>query len=160
MRSILKMMTAPIVLGGLAGAVGEYFLDPQGGKRRRHEARDRAAAFVRGRSRELGQKARYAQGVVEGVPHRIGDVAGVGKGEDYDDMTLVNKVESEIFRDQNAPKGQVDVNVEHGTVFLRGQLERPEQIDELVKAAGNVQGVKGVQNLLHLPETVSSTTGD
>ncbi|MFL5896116.1 MAG: BON domain-containing protein [Thermoleophilaceae bacterium] len=72
---------------------------------------------------------------------------------DYDDVTLARKVETEIFRDADAPKGDVDVNVEHGVVFLRGQVKNVEQMKELEAAARKVDGVQEVDNLLHLPKT-------
>jgi hypothetical protein len=146
-----------LVLVGLAGAAAQFFLDPHNGKRRRHEARDRGGAFFRRRSRELGQKARYAQGVAEGVPHRVAATASGKQAAEFDDVTLANKVESEIFRAPDAPKGKVDVNAENGVVYLRGQLERAEQIDDLVQAAEKVGGVKEVKSLLHLPDTPAPT---
>lgn len=73
--------------------------------------------------------------------------------ESYDDVTLARKVETEIFRDADAPKGDVVVNAEHGVVFLRGQVKDPEQIQELEKAAKAVDGVKDVETLLHTPGT-------
>jgi osmotically-inducible protein OsmY len=57
-------------------------------------------------------------------------------------------VESEIFRDTDAPKGQVSVNVANGVVQLRGEVE-PDLVAELEAATRKVQGVKDVENLLH-----------
>jgi hypothetical protein len=74
-----------------------------------------------------------------------------GRARELNDPTLENKVQSEIFRDADAPKGKVSVNVEHGVVFLRGELDSAKQIEELVDAAALVEGVKGVENLLHEP---------
>ena len=71
----------------------------------------------------------------------------------YDDVTLARKVETEIFRDADAPKGDVLVNAEQGVVFLRGQVKTPDQIKELEQAAQAVDGVKGVETLLHTPGT-------
>ena len=73
--------------------------------------------------------------------------------KEYDDTTLARKVETEIFRAEDAPKGQVDVNVVDGVVYLRGELEQPELVDELVEKTRKVSGVKGVENLLHTPGT-------
>ena len=36
-------------------------------------------------------------------------------------------------------------------VVLRGEAQTPELIDELVARARSVQGVRDVENLLHLP---------
>ena len=71
----------------------------------------------------------------------------------YDDVTLARKVETEIFRAPDAPKGDVVVNAEQGVVFLRGQVKTPEQIQELEQAARAVDGVKDVETLLHTPGT-------
>lgn len=70
-----------------------------------------------------------------------------------DDQTLKAKVESEVFRDTEAPKGDVNVNVELGVVYLRGQLEDQSLIEELEQRVRTVQGVNRVENLLHTPGT-------
>jgi osmotically-inducible protein OsmY len=136
-----------------AGALVAYFMDPQSGARRRSVLRDRIAAFFRGQKREAESQARYAAGKAEGVAHKAKQaVPGVGgKDKEYDDVTLARKVESEIFRDPDVPKGSIDVNAENGVVFLRGQVERPDQLRLLVAQTKQVQGVSEVKSLLHLP---------
>jgi osmotically-inducible protein OsmY len=74
-----------------------------------------------------------------------------------DDQTLKAKVESEVFRDTEAPKGDVNVNVELGVVYLRGQLEDQSLIEELEQRVRTVQGVSRVENLLHTPGTEAPT---
>ena len=73
--------------------------------------------------------------------------------DDPDDTTLARKVETEIFRDPEVPKGQINVNAEDGVVILRGEVDRPELIRDLEEMTRNVKGVKGVENLLHAPGT-------
>jgi osmotically-inducible protein OsmY len=68
-----------------------------------------------------------------------------------DDATLARKVETEIFRPAEVPKGKIDVNAEDGVVYLRGEADTPEMISELAGQARKVQGVRDVQSLLHLP---------
>ena len=68
-----------------------------------------------------------------------------------DDVTLARKVETEIFRDADVPKGKINVNVEDGVVYLRGELEQPDLIQDLEGQARKVQGVRDVENLLHVP---------
>jgi osmotically-inducible protein OsmY len=36
-------------------------------------------------------------------------------------------------------------------VYLRGEVKRPDEIRKLVQEAGAVDGVRGVENLLHTP---------
>ena len=75
--------------------------------------------------------------------------SGVTGGKDYDDVTLARKVETELFRPADAPKGKVSVNVNDGVVELRGELPDQQQIDELGESARKIGGVKDVRNLLH-----------
>jgi osmotically-inducible protein OsmY len=36
-------------------------------------------------------------------------------------------------------------------VYLRGEVKRPDEIKKLVDQAGSIDGVAGVENLLHTP---------
>ena len=69
--------------------------------------------------------------------------------KDYDDVTLARKVETELFRPADVPKGAISVNVNDGVVELRGELADQAQIDELGDNARKITGVKDVRNLLH-----------
>ena len=81
---------------------------------------------------------------------KVKDAAtGVTGSKGYDDVTLARKVETELFRPADAPKGQVSVNVNDGVVELRGELPDQKQIDELGESARQIGGVKDVRNLLH-----------
>ena len=71
-------------------------------------------------------------------------------------MTLALKVETEIFRDADVPKGQININAENGKVILRGEVEQPSLIKDLEKRTRNVQGVLEVENLLHAPASAKS----
>ncbi len=129
--------------GALAGSAlvagAWFFLDPHNGARRRHVARDRAAALVRARKRDAGRKARYAAGVAQGAAYRAGRAASSGPEPPRpDDVTLARKVETEIFRPADAPKGAVDVNVDDGVVFLRGTLDDKDKAEQLAAAAERV----------------------
>jgi gas vesicle protein len=131
-------------IGAALGAVLAYFFDPQNGKRRRHVTRDRTLAIVRrGGRRAGGYVAAEADGLMQKATHLREEP------KDLDDVTLARKVETEIFRPADAPKGNVSVNVNDGVVELRGELSDQTQIDELGKSAQQVDGVKDVRNLLH-----------
>ena len=66
------------------------------------------------------------------------------------DATLAQRVESQILRGRDVPKGTININAQEGVVVLRGEMDRPEQIRELEDAAAHVKGVRAVRNLLHL----------
>jgi osmotically-inducible protein OsmY len=136
--------------GGILGGLVAFLFDPEGGRRRRAVARDRTGAFFRGLGRQSARTARgvssSAYGVKQKVTHR-----GEEEKPQPNDATLARKVESEIFRDPEVPKGKIDVNAENGVVFLRGEADRPELIEDLEAQVKKIPGVQGVQNLLHLP---------
>ncbi len=71
----------------------------------------------------------------------------------YDDATLKDKVESELFRDEHEVKGAINVNAQEGIVQLRGQLPSQDLIDALVDRTRKIHGVRDVENLLHTPGT-------
>jgi osmotically-inducible protein OsmY len=149
---------AALLVGCGVGAVAEYFfLDRQHGARRRHLVRDRTRSALRRRSRDAVRRAKYIEGVAEGAAYKTAHaVPGVGgRKEPPDDATLAQKVESIAFRKARVPKGRVSVNAENAVVYLRGRLDHEDQIEELVRATGAVEGVKGVKNLLHTPSTTT-----
>jgi hypothetical protein len=109
------------------GAALTYFFHPEQGTRRR--------AMIRGRIQ--GMLARRRE----------------GPKAQPDDVTLARQVESELFRDEEVPKGQINVNAENGKIVLRGEVGQPKMISDLEDRARKVQGVNDVENLLHLPGT-------
>jgi osmotically-inducible protein OsmY len=130
------------------GALFAYFFDRENGRRRRQEAIDRTAAAARKRAARASRGvAAEAYGVAKKVQHLREEP------KDFDDATLADKVRSEAFRGEDVPAGDINVNVQDGVVQLRGQVERAELIDELVDRVQNVQGVREVENLLHVPGT-------
>jgi hypothetical protein len=135
-----------------AAAVGagvEFFLDPRSGRRRRKLVRDRARGAIRRRRRRVERQAHYEAGKVIGIAHAI---AHRGRGaRELDDVGLVHKVESELFRDRTIPKGEISINVDRGIVVLRGELADERQIVWTERAVRKVVGVREVENLLHLP---------
>jgi osmotically-inducible protein OsmY len=138
------------------GAALTYFFDPQQGRGRRAQARDRIAAFFRSRVRQSERIGRAASAQAEGVVQKAKHLQEEPKPQP-DDVTLTRKVETEIFRDAKIPKGQINVNAENGKIYLRGEVGKPELIKDLEKRARKVQGVQDVENLLHLPGTEAPT---
>lgn len=108
------------------GAAVTYFFHPEHGVRRR--------AQLRGRIEQMRQRGQ-----------------GQGPLGHPDDVTLARQVESELFRDEDVPKGQINVNAENGKIVLRGEVGEAEMIRDLENRARSVQGVSEVENLLHLP---------
>jgi BON domain len=132
-----------------AGGALEFFLDPRSGKRRRHLVRDRTTAAFRRRARKVERQAHYEAGKMVGLAHAI--THHQHTVPELDDVSLVRKVESELFRDRTIPKGPISINADRGIVVLRGQLDDAQQIKRIESEVRGVAGVRDVENLLHQP---------
>ncbi len=115
--------------------------------------------------------AAAAAGVVGGAtaflrdPERRGKLVGkalapVKGAQTPNDETIAERVRSEVFRPQDAPKGSVNINVEEGVVYLRGEVADREQIQRVISTAGAVPGVKRVESLLHPPGEEAPTASN
>jgi osmotically-inducible protein OsmY len=131
------------VAGAAIGGAAAYLLDNRSGTQRRQQL----AAAARQRKRDVEGVAHSAQGVVA----KAQQAAAGGDSPPPDDITLARKVETEIFREADAPKGQVNVQAIDGVVELRGQVNDQGTIDELEKRTRQVTGVRDVRNFLHGP---------
>jgi BON domain len=141
--------------GAAIGLASAFYADPVSGPRRRALTRDRTAGLVRRTARRLARWSRIAGAYTVGWSNRLLHLREEPK--EYDDATLAQKVKTEIFRPADAPKGSVDVNVANGIVQLRGEVEHPEMIEELVDQVRGIQGVRDVESFLHLPRTPAPT---
>jgi osmotically-inducible protein OsmY len=139
------------------GAVVTYFFDPDRGRRRRAMARDRSAGIARQGGRRLARLGRWGGAEAYGVTRKVRHRKEEPKPQP-DDVTLARKVETEIFRSADVPKGKINVNAVDGVVELRGEADRPEMIRDLEDQVRNIPGVRDVRNMLHLPETPAPTT--
>jgi osmotically-inducible protein OsmY len=111
--------------------------------------RDRALSFAKQGSRRGRKLVHHVSSDARGYVGRARHACGAH--EELDDATLVDKVESIVFRARDVPKGQININAENGVVFLRGEVEHPELVGALEARVRKVDGVRGVQNLLHTP---------
>lgn len=152
-HAISRWQAAWVCFGSwMAGATMMYFLDAERGRRRRHMLRDRLMARLRRVGRGATGKWRAAAAETYGISHRI--VHLVPQSTDVsDDETLCQRVESQLFRDRHIPKGNLNINCEHGMVILRGELDGAMEIARLEERVRRIPGVRGVHNLLHVRGT-------
>lgn len=148
-----------LIVGALIGGAAVWFLDPDRGEGRRSQALGYAQ---KGTQKGKDQAAQAGESLSQGAQtaaHTVKERASSddspeeseSASERLNDPALQAKVESEIFRPADAPKDSVSVNVEDGVVYLRGQLDDPAAIETLRQAASRVDGVRGVESLLHAP---------
>jgi osmotically-inducible protein OsmY len=97
-------------------------------------------------------------GQLKGAATSVTPGAGREPAEErLNDPALARKVESEVFRGEEIPKGSIDVNAEYGVIYLRGEVPSRELMDELTTRARAVDGVRAVENLTHLPGEPAKT---
>jgi osmotically-inducible protein OsmY len=97
-------------------------------------------------------------GQLKGAATNVTPGAGREPAEErLNDPALARKVESELFRGEEIPKGSISVNAEYGVVYLRGEVPSRELMDELTTRTRAVDGVRAVENLTHLPGEPAKT---
>jgi hypothetical protein len=146
------MRLRTIVGAAALGGALSYFLDPDQGNRRRSVARDRVLAAFRRGGREAAGMAQGAAAQAQGAAQRAAAAARPEQPPPNDE-TLAHKVETNIFRDADVPKGKINVNAVDGVVTLRGEVDDPALIERLEAETRNIAGVRAVENLLHTPGT-------
>src|SRR3954467_987795 len=141
------------ISAALGGAALAFYFDRQSGRRRRHQSRDQALSLARHGTKRARKLVHHGAAGAGGRGRRAVHALRPPSELEIDDATLVDKVESIVFRKHDVPKGQINVNAENGVVFLRGHVETPDLVDTLEARVRKVRGVKDVENLLHTPES-------
>ena len=135
-----------------AGAAAMYFLDQDRGRGRRVQAREQLAARWRRLRRARDRERRYAQGVAEGLRHHE------PAHRPADDQALVDRVKSQLGA--VLPLDRINLMAVERVMELRGELDDPARIDEVVEAVRGVPGVEGVTNLMHVTGTPAPMQAD
>jgi hypothetical protein len=73
-----------------------------------------------------------------------------GTGEYVDDSVITSKVKAAIFNDPNLKVNEINVETFKGVVQLSGFVRSQADIDQAVKVAGGIAGVKSVKNDMRL----------
>jgi len=87
--------------------------------------------------------------------------------EAVDDSTIAANVKAALVQDPTTRASNISVNTLHGVVELTGFVDTPDQRHEAARVAGNVAGVRSVDNELHVnggpngyPAVVGSAMSD
>jgi len=67
-----------------------------------------------------------------------------------DDGVITAKVKSALVADRNVNGFDIGVETQRGEVRLSGSADSQEQIDRAVRIARQVEGVRGVDNRVHV----------
>jgi len=93
-------------------------------------------------------------GQLKGAAQNVTPGAGREPAEErLNDPALVQKVESELFRDEHIHhvKGHISFNAEYGVIYIRGEVPDEATREDITIRARRVDGVRAVENLTHLP---------
>lgn len=146
-----------LAVGAAGGAAAAYFFDPDRGISRRAQASDQLAAAARDAVANAEDQLDYRAGQVQGA---VVEAVDTGADAPSDDRTVKHRVETRVLGRDGIPKGDITVHAERGVVQLRGEVGSPELIERIVAETREVTGVRGVENLLHLPGQPEPATAD
>lgn len=74
-------------------------------------------------------------------------------GEYVDDAVITSKIKAAIFKDSTLKATEINVETYKGIVQLSGFLKSRADINQAVRLAGNVKGVKSVKNAMMVKGT-------
>jgi len=146
-----------LVVASALGAAASYFFDPERGASRRAQARSQIDGILRRGRRNAQRTAMQLQDRVGGT---IAQVQHARDERDNDDLTVLDRVESEVFGRHGFPKDRINADVVDGRLTLRGQLDSEAEIRTVIQASGEVPGVVEVVSYLHLPGTPAPNKAD
>jgi gas vesicle protein len=142
-----------MIIGAVTGVVIGYLFDPERGKSRRATLIQWSSARLRRGVGAASQLGRYSSKTAAALPQRVVSLRSAQSRSTPDDLTLRDRVESEVLRDPELPKGDINFDVNSGIVTIRGAVDNAFSISTIEKAVFKVPGVSGVENLLHVSGT-------
>jgi hypothetical protein len=153
-----------LVEGLAIGALGMYFFDPNRGRRRRSELRDRVKSRAKRVERAVGVMGRDFYNRARGKAHEVTHYTSRNK---VSDEVLRERVRAALGRCVSHP-GSIEVEATDGHLVLRGDILGSE-VEAAVQCARKIASTKKLQNELvvhgrhdgfpglqgegHLPET-------
>ena len=131
-----------------AGVVAATLLDPERGRGRRAQLRQRTDALLRRTAKKSERAIRAAESELHGAAQKLQHL----RPEDMHpaDDRLLDRVRSELFRDPTIPKGQINLSVEDGTLVLRGHVDTDSLKQTVETRARTIAGVEEVDNRLNI----------
>jgi gas vesicle protein len=132
--------------GAAIGAAASYLLDPDRGEARRVELEQQAGRLAR-------EGAEATRATVEDRTQRA---AGAVKEatpeiESPSDPVVLERVRSDAIGPSSARNSGIVTTIDNGVVAVRGQVESDQQRRDLFDRIKDVDGVRGVEDLTHLP---------
>jgi len=144
MNRNLSLLSAAGIGAGLM-----YLFDPSRGKRRRALLANKITHAGKVASNTTVRTGRDIRNRVQGL---VAEVQSLLQTTEVSDQVLQARVRSKLGRVVSHP-GAIDVKAENGDVVLSGPILAAEE-HPLIDAVFHVGGVKNIENLLELRESV------
>jgi uncharacterized membrane protein len=149
------MNKAMTMIGGFGlGAGLMYMFDPDRGKRRRAQVRDKARHLTNKTDDAIGKTSRDIANRVSGL---LAEAESLFTSGQASDEVLAARVRSKLGRVVSHPSS-IEVKVTDGQVILSGPILARE-VDDLLASASAIKGVAGVENRLQVHEQPGSVSG-
>ncbi|HET9533592.1 MAG TPA: SRPBCC family protein, partial [Blastocatellia bacterium] len=149
------MGKAKTVIGSLAlGAGLMYILDPDRGKRRRAQVRDKARHLASKTNDAIGKSSRDFSNRISGI---VAGAESLFKSGKAPDEVLVARVRSKLGRVVSHPSS-IGVTSADGKVVLSGPVLARE-VDTLIETVSEIKGVTSVESLLDVYEQAGNVPG-
>ena len=134
--------------GAIVGSMIAYLFDPESGRGRRARLRDQATATARRARDRAGKLSRHGGNVLEGKIHEV--TASVDAGGSTDDVTVADRIRSEVLGRRDLEAGGLLVDVTDGVAHLRGRFEDATKLERVIDLTAKVHGVREVDNLVEV----------
>jgi gas vesicle protein len=135
-----------MLLGAGVGAATTWLADPQLGTARRAELQNQARKLLRRSTEQASDVVRDAAQRAMGSA-----IDAIPEVTDAPDAVVLERVRSEAIGQVEVPTSQIVTNVHDGVVELRGQVDSLPQRETLLEAVRDVDGVRDIVDLTHLP---------
>lgn len=147
--SVAGTLGGPARNFGRGGSSGGQNSAPQSGAGSSSSSQFAAAEQQSWAATQTGENVQPATGNQSTVSERV---SAQRDNPNPDDLTLRDRVESQIFADTETSRENININVIDGIVEVRGELPQGE-IDALLQHIKGIPDVKGVHSYLHTPGT-------
>ena len=146
MNRTVELITAAGIGAGLM-----YLFDPDRGKPRRAEIRNKAKHINRVATQAVARTERDLRNHLRGA---VAEITSLGRSQEASDEVVQARIRSKLGRLVSHPHA-IGVKVVDGRASLTGPILSHEEV-HLFEVISAIDGVKSIENLLELHETAGN----
>lgn len=106
----------------------------------------------------VSEQAAHRGNQFSGIRHAASQAAGFSDNPEPPDNEryLTHKIETEVFRNPDIPKGDINIEAVNGVVTVRGTVRDRRVMQKVLREVENVDGVREVVNYMKTPDELNS----